>query len=204
MRTSSQWDVSTRGDVVQIDHCTTPGLRCNQAGRSAGTPLGTERQRDPQDGWKTIRLGNSCGSLGPCTGQNTVPFRNCTQPNRTGNLSPQDNVQRTSPGKGLDLELGQYRRSHTGMQTEPFRTGSLRPETRTDPCGTWSRARWPNHSTLTEWLDTQPKGKGRGKGKNKGNRGNHRRVENEASMGMDALGDDDMGTEPRSQRRRRA
>ena len=61
----------------------------------------------------------------------------------------------------------------------------------------------PIISTLTEWLDTQPKGKGSGKGKNKGNRGNHRRVDNEASMGMDASGDDDMGTEPRSQRRRR-
>ena len=61
----------------------------------------------------------------------------------------------------------------------------------------------PIISTLTEWLDTQPEGKGRGKGKNKGNRGNSRRGENEASMGMDALGDNDMGTETRSQRRRR-
>ena len=60
----------------------------------------------------------------------------------------------------------------------------------------------PIISTLAERLETQPKGKGRGKGKNKGNRGNHRRVDNEPSMGMDALGDDDMGTEPRSQRRR--
>ena len=61
----------------------------------------------------------------------------------------------------------------------------------------------PIIATLTEWLDTQPKGKGRGKGKNKGNRGTSRRGEIEASMGMDAMGDDDMGTEPRSQRRRR-
>ena len=61
----------------------------------------------------------------------------------------------------------------------------------------------PIIATLTEWPDTQPKGKGRGKGKNKGNRGTSRRGEIEASMGMDAMGDDDMGTEPRSQRRRR-
>ena len=50
--------------------------------------------------------------------------------------------------------------------------------------------------TLTEWLDTQPKGKGRNKGKNKGTRGNHRRADNEASMGMDALGDGDGTTQP--------
>ena len=197
-RTSSQWYVSTGGNVVQIDHCTTPALRCNQAGGSAGTLLGTKRKSDPQDRWRTIRLGSSCGSLVSWTGQNTVPFRNCTQPNRTGNLSPQANVQRTSPGQALDLEPGQYRRSHTGIQTEPRSTGSPKPELIHVAPG---RVRdGPIISTLTEWLDTQPKGKG--KGKNKGNRRNHRRADNEASM--DALGDDDMGTEPRSQRRRRA
>ena len=144
-KTSSHRDVSTSGDVVQIDHCTTPGLRCNQAGGSGRTPLGTKRKSNPQDRWRTIRMESGCGSLVSWIGQNTVPFRNCTQPNRTGNISPQADVQGTSPRQALDLELGQHRRSHTGIQTEPCSTGSLWPETRTNPCGTRSRARRPNH-----------------------------------------------------------
>ena len=54
-RTSSQWYVSTSGDVVQTDHCATQGLRCNQAGGSAGTPFGTKRKSAPQNGLRTSR-----------------------------------------------------------------------------------------------------------------------------------------------------
>ena len=108
-RTSSQWNVSTGGDVVQIDHCITPSLRCTQTGGSTGAPFGTKRKSNPQNGWRTNGMGRRGGSLGPMwTGHNTVPFRNRTQPNRTGNFSPQAHVQRTSPGQALDLEPGQH------------------------------------------------------------------------------------------------
>ena len=56
----------------------------------------------------------------------------------------------------------------------------------------------PNGLTLTQ------KARAGARARTRGNRGNHRRADNEASMSMDALGDDDLGTEPRSQRRRRA
>ena len=141
-RTPSQRYVSTGGNVVHTHHCIAPGLRCNQAGGRAGTPFGTKRKSDPQNGWRTSRMGGSGGSLVSWIGQNIVPLRNRTQPNRTGNFSPQADVQGTSPGQALDLEISQHSRSHTGIQTKPRSTGH-------------------------------------------------------------ALGDDDTGTEPRSQRRRR-
>ena len=52
----------------------------------------TKRKSDPQNGWRTSRVGGSGGSLVSWIIQNTVPFRNCTQPNRTGNLSLQADV----------------------------------------------------------------------------------------------------------------
>ena len=111
--------------------------------------------------------------------------------------------QGTSPGQALGLELGQHSFSHTGIQTEPCSTGSLWPEAGTDTGRPRSRSRRPNHLLSPNGSTLNQRARAEARARTREFVESSRRGEIETSMGVDALGDDDMGTEPRSQRRRR-
>ena len=178
-RTSSQWDVSTSGDVVQNDHSTTSGLCCNQAGGSAGTHSRDKRAirktGGDQPGWQLRLTGGlartrSLSEIAP----NRKTFASSR---RSDNLSSKRWIWNLISTAAATLEFKQNLAALAAFVPKPEQIHVAPGRVRDGPI----------ISTLTQWLDTQPKGKGRGKGKNKGNRANHR-VENEGLHGHGRIG----------------